>query len=729
MDFDKIKNVVRMMKLSGRENVEASEISEISEEVITLSEKELDSIPREFKTLIENKVHVMDFKNNKLVLKPVTLTAEDKTPPNLNKKSNYEKDGGDAKKTNKKMIDNDLNEEFFEIFENFISNRNEGNPHLPYNREQIEKAENFLKRAKSKLEKATISSNKSKSDTEKDELEKLKSRNNRDSLINRSIKSNLDLQRESAEDAIAFSKKEFSDEEHEEYHGLDDMRSVKVKIPRNITTDINKRISEIEKSIKAYDEKGYNDGAGANSNKNKAIEALENIKTNLSSRDYEGFKEAQLFYLTLMSPITDLFPASVVNFLANGEDVNVVGSNSFDEVKPHKTEIKESNINNVREDKRFRVTYEIVSPESAEMGDAEERGWEDEEGISMTPDTHDTEEGVTAVDNAVEFLKDRGAFYPSQAPTYSGGDVWFSDDGDTDYQTGNEKRLSYHPLGFSEEELEEIYNRVTGKASLSENEMVDGDNQYLTLNDVYDKGQTEVWYMKPEFFRDGTMGYRFLQKQNRLPNPQDLDKTHVLLGKVDESEPEKIYHMMQGEIWSPKGEARTLIRSKGLGHTSMTAGDVVVTPNSGALLVDSFGFTPLKPAGEENMKMESLNESFMYTNKSKFDRYFKNSILPSIIKKYGPNDKPAIRTSYNDHIDSLVKDGSLPKTAVNWTVPESFYKSPKEDKVLEQKTMRDYLIEAKKKRKSNPCWKGYEAIGMKKDDNGNEVPNCVPKNK
>jgi len=30
-----------------------------------------------------------------------------------------------------------------------------------------------------------------------------------------------------------------------------------------------------------------------------------------------------------------------------------------------------------------------------------------------------------------------------------------------------------------------------------------------------------------------------------------------------------------------------------------------------------------------------------------------------------------------------------------------------------------------KKKKKNPCWKGYEAIGMKKKG-GKTVPNCVP---
>ncbi|MHA6248603.1 hypothetical protein ACXYMU_11740 [Pontibacter sp. CAU 1760] len=30
-------------------------------------------------------------------------------------------------------------------------------------------------------------------------------------------------------------------------------------------------------------------------------------------------------------------------------------------------------------------------------------------------------------------------------------------------------------------------------------------------------------------------------------------------------------------------------------------------------------------------------------------------------------------------------------------------------------------------KENNPCWDGYEPVGMKKKD-GKEVPNCVPKN-
>lgn len=40
----------------------------------------------------------------------------------------------------------------------------------------------------------------------------------------------------------------------------------------------------------------------------------------------------------------------------------------------------------------------------------------------------------------------------------------------------------------------------------------------------------------------------------------------------------------------------------------------------------------------------------------------------------------------------------------------------------------EVVLEEKKKRMKNPCWKGYKAYGTKQKD-GEEVPNCVPKKK
>lgn len=133
---------------------------------------------------------------------------------------------------------------------------------------------------------------------------------------------------------------------------------------------------------------------------------------------------------------------------------------------------------------------------------------------------------------------------------------------------------------------------------------------YRSLNDAADatgisgleKGSTEIWYGKPDYTRCLMMGPDWLAKHgimNRIgkqnlpmPTADTLSRTHILLGKVKETNPERIYMMMQGDSWSPHGEARGLISSKGLEHTSMSMGDVAVVGGR-ALMVDHFGFQKL----------------------------------------------------------------------------------------------------------------------------------------
>jgi hypothetical protein len=38
---------------------------------------------------------------------------------------------------------------------------------------------------------------------------------------------------------------------------------------------------------------------------------------------------------------------------------------------------------------------------------------------------------------------------------------------------------------------------------------------------------------------------------------------------------EAVFELMQGEKWSPLGEAKNLIQQKGLTHTSMSVGDII----------------------------------------------------------------------------------------------------------------------------------------------------------
>ncbi len=129
--------------------------------------------------------------------------------------------------------------------------------------------------------------------------------------------------------------------------------------------------------------------------------------------------------------------------------------------------------------------------------------------------------------------------------------------------------------------------------------------QYNSLNDVYPSGSTEIWYWKEDFARDAMMGAAFMKKQGVMPTPETVPDNYVLIGKVAETNPDKIFHMMQGEIWSPEGQANKMIRASGTGHTSMSVGDIVRVGGKW-LMVDRYGFQDLaKEVQDESLQLES----------------------------------------------------------------------------------------------------------------------------
>jgi hypothetical protein len=100
-----------------------------------------------------------------------------------------------------------------------------------------------------------------------------------------------------------------------------------------------------------------------------------------------------------------------------------------------------------------------------------------------------------------------------------------------------------------------------------------------------------VYYMKSDFYRDGIMGYGWLKERNLVPDSENLTNTHVFLKLIEASNPEDVYFRMQGDGWSPTGEARILISNKGLRHTSMCVGDIVIDHGSRvAYILDRIGF-------------------------------------------------------------------------------------------------------------------------------------------
>lgn len=96
-----------------------------------------------------------------------------------------------------------------------------------------------------------------------------------------------------------------------------------------------------------------------------------------------------------------------------------------------------------------------------------------------------------------------------------------------------------------------------------------------------------IWYMKPEWFPQGISGM--------LPDPNNLEKTHVHLMdfSIQKDDLERLYMELQGERWSPNGEARPLIKSKGLQHTSMSVGDIAISSDGHKHIVAMVGFERL----------------------------------------------------------------------------------------------------------------------------------------
>lgn len=100
---------------------------------------------------------------------------------------------------------------------------------------------------------------------------------------------------------------------------------------------------------------------------------------------------------------------------------------------------------------------------------------------------------------------------------------------------------------------------------------------------------TEIWYYKPSMARD----IYFLESDGNLPKSTvDLKVGWELLGSIEETDLDIIFENMQGHLWSPTGEAKELIESKGLEHTSMSVGDII-KKNGEYYFVSRVGFTKL----------------------------------------------------------------------------------------------------------------------------------------
>ncbi len=68
----------------------------------------------------------------------------------------------------------------------------------------------------------------------------------------------------------------------------------------------------------------------------------------------------------------------------------------------------------------------------------------------------------------------------------------------------------------------------------------------------------------------------------------------VQVREIEALDMDQAFMKMQAEIWSPNGEARSLIKKLGLQHTSMSVGDVLQDEKGEYHLVQMFGFKKIK---------------------------------------------------------------------------------------------------------------------------------------
>jgi hypothetical protein len=106
-------------------------------------------------------------------------------------------------------------------------------------------------------------------------------------------------------------------------------------------------------------------------------------------------------------------------------------------------------------------------------------------------------------------------------------------------------------------------------------------NSLVNLDSYFpdSKSRVTVWYVAANSTRDFLgMCANKAQEYAKL----ELGVTHIQLCEFfvskeqsDNTTCEQTFIRMQGENWSPQGEARDLIASKGLSHTSFSVGDIV----------------------------------------------------------------------------------------------------------------------------------------------------------
>jgi len=179
--------------------------------------------------------------------------------------------------------------------------------------------------------------------------------------------------------------------------------------------------------------------------------------------------------------------------------------------------------------------------------------------------------------------------------------------------------------------LEVDYNRRSETVTIIPEQYEDlayaGD--YLGIPGLRD-GDTEIWFA------------------NTIVGPKEIDiddlkKTHIRLGKIDETNLKKIRRLMQYKVWSPDGEGKSLLEYYEIKHGSLQEGDVVITDSVYYVTKDGFIDLAMQPSGERKMRFEQ-RKNLAVTSKD-----------PAILEKLSKDSDVDIRLYVARNVDTPVQ--------------------------------------------------------------------------
>jgi len=133
------------------------------------------------------------------------------------------------------------------------------------------------------------------------------------------------------------------------------------------------------------------------------------------------------------------------SFECHYDGVQLTWSGKSDTLLRSGVEVPDLNAHGGRNGLRVKVSYELITPESAEEGDVAERGWDNEEGELMEN-----------VREAVEWLTEHGPLEPSSSSFHHG--IWYTHYGEADWQTGEVRNESFHVTGATVSQEQRIFD-------------------------------------------------------------------------------------------------------------------------------------------------------------------------------------------------------------------------------------------------------------------------------